>query len=297
MLRYDEAKRRTPIWQRVASVPDFTVPRQTFYRPTFDHPGPFPLTPIARRLAWLEPGDDFPPVHAAWRTGDPAPGLLAAGGALDVPSLVRAYRQGIFPWFSEGQPVLWWSPDPRMVLQTENFRLHRSLRKTVARFARDGACEIRIDSAFDDVIAACAGKERDGQQGTWILPEMVRAYRDMHAAGHAHSVETFVAGQLVGGLYCINMGGAVFGESMFSHQTDASKIALAALVALCSAQGIGMIDCQQNTAHLATLGAAEIPRGDFVARVLREVERPPPSWRFDSLYWKHLLGTSPTSTA
>ncbi|MBC5767755.1 leucyl/phenylalanyl-tRNA--protein transferase [Ramlibacter albus] len=243
-------------------------------------------------LPWLHPGDPFPDASTAWDARQPAPGLLAAGGALDVDTLHRAYSCGIFPWFSEGQPILWWSTDPRMVLFTREFKLHRSLRKTLAKFAADPRCEIRIDSAFDEVIRACASSERPGQSGTWIVPNMVRAYQAFHRAGYAHSVETWVEGRLVGGLYCVGIGRAVFGESMFTRQPDASKIALAALVALGRAQGVAMIDCQQNTRHLASLGAREIPRAEFVQHVAAAAALPPAQWRFDPVYWTQLLQPS-----
>ena len=242
-----------------------------------------------RPLPWLDAGEAFPSVSRAWGLGDPAPGLLAAGGALDVATLVQAYRQGIFPWFSEGQPTLWWSPDPRMTLFTQQFKLHRSLRKSVQHFINNATCEIRFDTAFEAVINACASKPRDGQPGTWILPEMMAAYCALHRAGHAHSVETWVDGKLVGGLYAVNLGAMVFGESMFAHVTDASKIALCALVAFCRAHGIGMIDCQQNTGHLASLGASEISRNEFTAYVATSITRPAPSWQFDPVYWQQLM--------
>ena len=240
-------------------------------------------------LPWLEPGDPFPLAETAWNARQPAPGLLAAGGALDVESLERAYRGGVFPWFSEGQPILWWSTDPRMVLFTDEFRLHRSLRKTLARFAADSRCEIRIDSAFDEVIQSCSTSPRPGQSGTWIVPAMVRAYGDFHRAGFVHSIETWIDGELAGGLYCVAIGQAVFGESMFTRVPDGSKIALAALVAFCRQHGIGVVDCQQNTQHLASLGAREIPRADFVARVAQAVRKPAPPWHFEPVYWSQLL--------
>ncbi|MFC5497346.1 leucyl/phenylalanyl-tRNA--protein transferase [Caenimonas terrae] len=244
-------------------------------------------------LPWLEPGDPFPPPDSAWDADQPAPGLLAAGGALDVDSLHRAYRRGIFPWFSDGQPILWWSTDPRMVLFTAEFKLHRSLRKTLTRFAADPRCEIRVDSAFDRVIGACASSDRPGQSGTWIVPAMVEAYKQFHAAGHVHSVETWIDGELAGGLYCVSIGQAVFGESMFTRVPDASKIALAALVAICRHEGIGLIDCQQNTQHLASMGAREIRRSDFVATVAQKALLPPPRWRFEPVYWSELLPREP----
>ena len=168
-------------------------------------------------LPWLQPGDPFPDPAQAWDQRQPAPGLLAAGGALDVDSLQRAYASGIFPWFSEGQPILWWSTDPRMVLHTDEFRVRRSLRKTLARFIADPHCELRMDHAFDTVIRACAAAPRAGQSGTWIVPEMVQAYQAFHRAGFVHSVETWIDGELAGGLYCVNIGRAVFGESMFTR--------------------------------------------------------------------------------
>ena len=210
-------------------------------------------------LCWLD--DDaavFPPTARALGENSIAPGLLAAGGGLDLPRLEAAYRRGIFPWYSDGQPVLWWSPDPRMVLPVGEFKLSRSLRKTLASFIRQPGCELRFDSAFERVIAACAGTLREGQRGTWILPPLQRAYSAWHRAGAVHSVETWVDGRLVGGLYGVGLGRMFFGESMFSHASNASKIALAALVAFCRAHGIALIDCQQNTAHLASLGAREI---------------------------------------
>ena len=222
------------------------------------------------QIPWLEPRDPFPPPSSAWGPDDPAPGLLAAGGALDVPHLRAAYAQGTFPWFSPGQPILWWAPDPRMVLPVAEFKLHRSLRRTLQAFRARPDCEVRVDTDFRSVITACATKERQGQAGTWIVPAMVEAYTELHAAGLAHSVETWVGGRLVGGLYCVALGHAVFGESMFAHATDASKIALAALVGLCRHQGVALIDCQQNTRHLASLGG-QIGRASCRERVLRLV--------------------------
>lgn len=243
----------------------------------------------AAALAWLEPGQEFPAPSQAWGANSPAPGLLAAGGTLDVPTLLQAYSRGIFPWFSEGQPTLWWSPDPRMVLKVADFQLHGSLRKTLRKFSRNPACEIRVNFAFEAVIGACASSSRAGQAGTWILPEMVAAYSLLHRAGFAHSVETWVDGKLLGGLYCVNLGGAVFGESMFARATDASKIALAALVALCRQFGVSQIDCQQNTQHLHSLGARELPREAFLHQVEEDIQRTPPVWIFQSLYWQNVL--------
>lgn len=240
-------------------------------------------------LPWLDPGQDFPPATEAWGENSPAPGLLAAGGQLDVSTLRRAYSRGIFPWFSESQPTLWWSPDPRLVLDVSEFRVHRSFRKALQRFNKTAPCEIRIDSAFDQVIRACSESPREGQTGTWIVPEMIAAYAELHRAGFAHSVETWINGKLVGGLYCVALGKSVFGESMFARTTDASKIALAALVCFCRHHGIRQIDCQQNTGHLVSLGAREISRDLFVHRVAAGLGQPAPHWQFDSVYWRELL--------
>jgi leucyl/phenylalanyl-tRNA--protein transferase len=244
-------------------------------------------TPVP--LPWLAGGEAFPPVDSAWGIDTLAPGLLCAGADLSVATLQKAYQNGIFPWFSAGQPILWWSPAPRMVLEVGQFKLSPSLKKTLKKFANDAGCEIRIDSAFAQVIQTCASSPRPGAHGTWIVPDMINAYIDLHHAGLAHSIETWIRDELVGGLYCVAIGQAVFGESMFAHQTDASKTALAALVALCRAKGLPMIDCQQNTRHLASLGAAEIPRAEFVAQVAALVAQASPRWKFDTLYWQQLL--------
>lgn len=248
------------------------------------------------QLPWLEPGDPLPDPATAWGAADPIPGLLAAGGALNIESLQQAYRRCIFPWFSDGQPILWWSPDPRMVLQVPRFKLHRSLRRTLWQFSQAARCEIRVDHSFETVIGACAGASRPGQSGTWIVPEMVAAYTALHRAGHAHSVETWIDGELVGGLYCVAVGQAVFGESMFTRRSDASKIALAALVALCRRNGVEMIDCQQNTPHLASLGADEMPRERFVQHVAKACLEPAPAWEFAPVYWTELLSARASST-
>ena len=249
-------------------------------------------SPPPAQLPWLEPGETFPPIDAAWGIADPAPGLLATGGALDVNSLLQAYSHGIFPWFSEGQPILWWSTDPRMVLPPADFRLHRSLAKTLHKFISDPACELRFDTAFGEVIRACAHSPRDGStvtSGTWIVPDMVAAYEALHQVGFAHSIETWVHGRLVGGLYCVAIGHAVFGESMFSRETDASKIALAGLVAFCRVQGVDFIDCQQNTRHLASLGAREISRSRFATHLTQACALPDLPWHFETVYWNRLF--------
>jgi leucyl/phenylalanyl-tRNA--protein transferase len=240
-------------------------------------------------LPWLHTGDSFPPVEEAWPLESDAPGLLAAGDEIHPQLLHAAYSNGIFPWYSRGQPVLWWSTDPRMTLDPEQFRVHRSLQKTLRRFAQTPNCSIRMDSAFEQVMHACANAQRPGQDGTWIQPELQEAYLHWHQAGFVHSVETWRDGRLVGGLYCVAIGKAVFGESMFAVETDASKIALAALVCFCREHGIGLVDCQQNTRHLASLGATEIARAQFVHHVHAAVQQVGPSWRYEPLYWRHLL--------
>ncbi|MFM7532009.1 MAG: leucyl/phenylalanyl-tRNA--protein transferase [Rubrivivax sp.] len=240
-------------------------------------------------IAWLEDDTPLPPTAQALPPGSQAPGLLAAGGGLHPARLEEAYRRGIFPWFSAGQPVLWWSPDPRTVLRTAEFRLSRSLRKTIRRFLATPGCELRFDSAFDRVIQACAGTPRHGQDGTWIVPQMVRAYSAWHRLGRVHSVETWVRGELVGGLYAVAIGRMVYGESMFAHRTDASKIALAALVAFCRAQAVALIDCQQETQHLLSLGAETLPRTAFENHVCVAVDEPgPDDWSYDPSHWSGL---------
>ncbi len=240
-------------------------------------------------IPWLENDQPLPPPESAQKKGSHLAGLVAAGGGLSVSRLCEAYQQGMFPWFSEGQPVLWWSPDPRMVLRTDDFKLHRSLRKTLQKFIASPTCEVRIDSAFSAVIRHCAQTSRNGQASTWIVDEMIEAYEALHAAGFAHSVETWVNGQLVGGLYCVSIGDTLFGESMFAHQTDASKIALAAFVALARTNHLLWIDCQQNTPHLASLGAREMPRSEFLKLVRQASKEAKHSWVFQPTYWRTLL--------
>ena len=241
-------------------------------------------------IPWLnDPNDRLPDTRHALPPGSEVPGLLAAGGELTPQRLTEAYTHGVFPWYSAGQPVLWWSPDPRMVLLTDEFRLSRSLRKTVRRFAADARCELRIDSAFRRVITACAQAPREGQDGTWIVPEMIEAYCAWHAIGHVHSFEAWIDGDLVGGLYGVSFGRMFFGESMFSQRTDASKIALAALVCFCREHGVTMIDCQQHTGHLASMGARELPRAEFEARLTLSLGEPPiTDWFYDLPLWRHL---------
>lgn len=244
--------------------------------------------PTQPDLPWLEPDTPLPAPERAWGPDTEAPGLLAAGADLSASRLLQAYREGIFPWFSRGQPVLWWSTDPRMVLDTQAFRFHRSLKKSLRSLLHAERLEIRMDSDFQRVIQACASTPRAGQKGTWITAPMVEAYIRLHQADLAHSVEAWIDGELAGGLYLVNLGGMVFGESMFAWRTDASKLALAALVAFCRAHGMRMIDCQQETSHLASMGARAIARERFIHHVQQGLPKPSPVWRFSPLYWTEL---------
>ncbi|MBK1679118.1 leucyl/phenylalanyl-tRNA--protein transferase [Rhodocyclus tenuis] len=211
-------------------------------------------------IPWLIGDTGFPAPDRALREPN---GLLCAGGDLSPQRLLAAYSEGIFPWFSAGDPILWWSPDPRMVLFPDEFRISRSLRRTL----RSGRFEVRLDTAFAAVIGACAETPRRGQHGTWITQAMQDAYLRLFELGFAHSVETWNDGRLVGGLYGIAIGGMFYGESMFSRASDASKVAAAHLARHLVAEGFGMIDCQMNTPHLASLGAREISRTGFLARL------------------------------
>ncbi len=236
-------------------------------------------------LTWVDSQSPLPSVNAAWGQDSDAPGLLAAGADLGVERLLEAYSNGIFPWFNPDQPVLWWSPDPRMVLQTAQFKLHRSLRKTLSRYAAHPQFELCFDKAFDQVIEACAQSPREGQNGTWIVPQMVDAYKELNQAGYAHSAETWLDGQLVGGLYFVCIGQAVFGESMFSTINDGSKMALAALVNVCQQQGIVAIDCQQKTSHLALMGAKEMAREDFLNLIRPALDLKGLDWSAQEINW------------
>jgi leucyl/phenylalanyl-tRNA--protein transferase len=204
-------------------------------------------------------------------------GLLAAGGELSSPCLLKAYRHGIFPWFNPGEPILWWSPNPRMVLAPGEFKISRSL----ARVLRNTVYEIRTDTAFELVMRACAAPR--GAHGTWINEEMIAAYCALHQLGYAHSVEIWADGKLTGGLYGVSIGRMFYGESMFSFKNNASKIALAHLAKQLERWQFGMIDCQMNTAHLASLGAREIPRSEFIVRLQELINCAPVNhWQFDS---------------
>jgi leucyl/phenylalanyl-tRNA--protein transferase len=231
---------------------------------------------------WLDPQDSsysFPPTRLALR--DPN-GLLAVGGDLSPGRLLAAYRRGIFPWYSDDQPILWWSPHPRVILRPEELKVSRSLAKTL----RNKPFEVTFDRAFERVMRACAEPRADGL-GTWITEEMVAAYVELHRLGHAHSAECWLEGELVGGLYGLAIGRVFFGESMFARRTDASKVAFAHLVRHLRAWGFGLIDCQVGTEHLLSLGAHGIPRADFEALLDRWCDLPgrPAPWKWE-LPWE-----------
>ena len=229
-------------------------------------------------IPWLSADDPFPALETAL---DDPNGLLAASEDLSAARLIDAYSHGIFPWYSADQPVLWWSPDPRMVLPTAEFRLSRSLR----RIAAAEKFEIRVDTAFDTVMRACAAPRAD-QDGTWITDAVRAGYGALFRRGYAHSVEAWRDGELVGGLYGVAIGRMFFGESMFARETDASKVALVHLVRQLRAWDFPLIDCQQQTAHLASLGARPIPRAEFAEALARLVHSAHPiplpnHWTFD----------------
>ena len=219
-------------------------------------------------IPWLDSNRNFPPLELALREPN---GLLCAGGDLTPQRIVSAYLSGVFPWYLSGEPILWWSPDPRMVLFPSEFRVSRSLRKVLRR----ADYQIRLDSHFESVIRSCAEMPRKGLPGTWITPEIQFAYGRLYELGYVHCVETWKDDELVGGLYGMAIGKMFYGESMFSRTTDASKIAMAHLVRFLVDNGFGMIDCQMNTSHLASLGAREISRDEFVDRLRDLVVIPP----------------------
>ena len=232
---------------------------------------------------WVAPNQPLPPAASAGPDG-----LVAAGHDLSAVRLIEAYGKGIFPWYSAGQPVLWWSLDPRMVVYTEHFSPSRTLRKRLRQLqtAAPGTdWTVRLDTAFQSVIRACAATPRPGQNGTWITREIMAAYVALHRQGLAHSVEVWSGDTLIGGLYGVSLGRMFYGESMFARATDASKCAFAALMALLQRLDMPMVDCQQSTAHLRSLGGQEIRRRDFVLEVDRLRRLPPPDWRSASIAW------------
>ena len=227
-------------------------------------------------IPWLEGQEPFPPLERALVELN---GLLCAGADLSAQRLLEAYQRGIFPWYSNGEPILWWSPDPRMVLVPDDFRVSRSLRRSL----RSGRFTVKLDSDFPAVIRACAEAPRSGQHGTWITREMQHAYWKLFQLGIAHSVETWLEGSLVGGLYGLAIGRMFYGESMFTRVSDASKVGAAHLARFLAEEGFGMIDCQMSTPHLASLGAREIPRAEFMLRLKELIHCPDTSfkWQFD----------------
>jgi leucyl/phenylalanyl-tRNA---protein transferase len=224
-------------------------------------------------IPFLGPTDPFPPVDQALDHPD---GLLAAGGTLSMKRLVDAYKQGIFPWFNDGDPVLWWSPDPRTVLVPSRLHVSHSLRKRLKK----NQFLVTIDAAFARVLDGCAAPRAE-DSGTWLTAQMRRAYTSLHIAGLAHSVEVWIDGELAGGIYGVALGRMFFGESMFSRRTDASKIAMARLAAQLDRWGFPLIDCQLETDHLMSLGAEPMPRREFVTEVARLVTEPEPTWQLD----------------
>lgn len=234
-------------------------------------------------IPWLGKDEPFPDVDEALTETDGAPGLLAAGADLSPERLLEAYRQGIFPWFSEGQPILWWCTDPRMVLFTERFAVSNSLEKALKKVDRsmssNGRWQVHFDTAFEQVMRGCATPRKD-DAGTWISEQIIGSYTALHRLGHAHSSEVWLDGQLVGAAYGVSIGRMFYGESMFARVSDASKIALAYLVHFLKRNGVSMIDCQQQTSHLASLGAAPISLQEFTARLRIAIAEPPiESWK------------------
>ena len=235
-------------------------------------------------VPWLEDFDtldsrfNFPDSRNALTQSDDADGLLCASASISAQHLLHSYPLGIYPWYTDGDPVLWWTPSQRAVLFTAEFKLHKSLRKTIAKYQASGRMQVRIDTAFSEVLAACAQRA----EGTWITDPVVQAYTDLHASGHAHSIETWLDGALVGGFYGVSghaLGSMFYGESMFSRVSDASKIALACFVQWFTAQGGDVMDCQQDTAHLLSLGARCVPRAEFEAMLAHRLQNNALDWK------------------
>ncbi|MDO5101629.1 MAG: leucyl/phenylalanyl-tRNA--protein transferase [Lautropia sp.] len=241
------------------------------------------------RQHWVDPHTPLPPPD---QDVPGYPGLIALGTDLSAERLLEAYRQGMFPWYSDGQPVLWWSPDPRMVVFVDTFRPPRSLRQLLKQLHRQSLSDqapwrLSLDRAFERVMRACAApREADGG-GTWITEDIIRAYTALHQHGHAHSVEVWEGDTLIGGLYGVGLGRMFYGESMFTRRPNASKCAFAALMHLLRQQGFHMVDCQQSTAHLRSLGGQELARPDFLARLPALLAQPTPDWSTLRLSWPH----------
>jgi leucyl/phenylalanyl-tRNA---protein transferase len=230
---------------------------------------------------WIDAHRTFPsPRHFVQTHPELPDDLIALSETMDDELLLNAYRQGIFPWYSAGQPIMWWCTSPRMVLHTAEIKITHSLRKKIKQVIKNPAWEIRVDHTFREVIAACAHAQRKDQDGTWITDQIIEHYCELHDRGFAHSVETWFDGALVGGLYGINLGKMFYGESMFMLTTDASKLALAALCAWCQTVDIQLIDCQQQTQHLSSLGARPISKIEFLDWIASQIDLPAPSWNW-----------------
>jgi leucyl/phenylalanyl-tRNA--protein transferase len=239
------------------------------------------MQPPQLDLLWLAPDEPFP-ADIATRAGHAGyPGLIAAGGNLSVERLITAYTNGLFPWYSEKEPILWWSPPERMVLKVDDFQLHRSLKQSIKRFLAMPEMRLVTDTAFAQVMQSCAGK-REGQRGTWISDDILNAYVALHRAGYAHSFELWLGDELVAGLYGVNIGRMFYGESMFTHVSDGSKTALFALVCACRARGVAWIDCQQETEHLASMGARPVSKPLFIEHLQHATRQAAPvNWAYD----------------
>ncbi len=234
-------------------------------------------------IPWLESPEDFPDTSKALKYPS---GLLAASLEINADWLYESYIRGVFPWYSEGEPVLWWTTNPRAVLYLDEFKLHRSLAKVIRKQARDTAHQVKLNTAFENVMRRCAAP-RDGQEGTWITEEVVQAYCELHRRGLAHSVEHWRAGQLIGGLYCVSIGAMVYGESMFSIEKDASKVAFAHFVYWLKSQNVHIIDCQQATRHLMSLGAKTVSREVFESEMANSIVQPTLNWEPRELTWTY----------
>lgn len=236
-------------------------------------------------LFWLDLQTPFPPPELALKEPD---GLLACGGDLSMARMTSAYQQGIFPWYSEPQPILWWSPSQRMVLKCKDLVISHSLKKKLRQIAKQETrpnpfIQIKVDTAFVQVMQACAAP-RQNQDGTWISQDIINAYTNLHLAGLAHSIETWIDGKLAGGLYGVSMGKMFYGESMFSTISDSSKIALAYAVFFLARHGVEWIDCQQQTRHLGSLGAAPVSRNIFMEHLKKAIPQTPPPWQAGILH-------------
>jgi leucyl/phenylalanyl-tRNA--protein transferase len=243
------------------------------------------------QIRWLGPQDSFPNPLLTPDPDQSVPGLIAVSERIYPNQLLRAYQLGIFPWYSDEQPVLWWSPDPRMILKPNDFHCSESLQKSIRHFCQDAPSEILVDADFGAVIRECATSTRKDQDGTWITHEIMDAYTTIYEQGYAHSIAVVENGSMIGGLYCVAIGSMVYGESMFSRKSNASKIALAALSAWCIQNQVVMIDCQQETGHLRSMGAKPIPRLDFLQQLQASLNQTNiiKSWKFDKQILTHWL--------